>query len=205
MRLTTRREQLAHALRLEYFTVGWNLIEAVIGMVAGVISGSVSLVAFALDSVVESASGGILIWRLKSETAGKGAEDLERKVLKPLALAFFALALYVTWRALQVLALGSRPDDSPVGIGLAVVSLVVMPILARKKKDAARQLDSRSLDADSTQTNICAYLSAVLLGGLVANSLLGWWWADPLAGLVIASIAAKEGRELWVGEDTCCS
>jgi divalent metal cation (Fe/Co/Zn/Cd) transporter len=205
MHVAPRTEQLEHALRLEYFTVGWNLLEAVVGMVAGLIAGSVSLVAFALDSVVESTSGSILIWRLKAETAGKSSDHLERAVLKPLAVAFFALALYVAARAVQALLSGTQPDDSPVGIGLAVVSLIVMPILAHKKKATARQLDSRALEADSTQTNICTYLSAVLLGGLVANSLLGWWWADPLAGLFIAGIAAKEGWELWNGEDICCT
>ncbi len=205
MELASRRDHLNQALKLEYFTVTWNVLEAVVGLLAGIYAGSVSLVAFALDSVVESTSGSILIWRLKSEEAGHAAEELEEKVKKPLAIALFLLALYIAIRAGQTLVGGTASEDSPVGIALAVVSLIVMPVLAQKKKSAARDLDSRSLDADSTQTNICAYLSGILLFGLVANSLLGWWWADPIAGLVIAGVAAKEGWELWNGEDCGCS
>ena len=201
----TRTDYLNRALKLEYFTVTWNLLEAVVGMVAGVVAGSVSLIAFALDSVVESSSGAILIWRLRAENAGRLAEELEEKVKRPLAVAFFLLALYVAVRAVQTLVVGAEPDDSPAGIALAIVSLIVMPVLAHRKKATARDLDSRSLDADSTQTNLCTYLSGILLVGLVANSVVGWWWADPIAALAIAGIAAKEGWELWHGEDCGCS
>jgi divalent metal cation (Fe/Co/Zn/Cd) transporter len=201
----TRSQSLRRGLRLEYFTLTWNLIEAVLGMAAGIAAGSVALVGFALDSLVESSSAGILIWRLRAEDrGGRTAEDVERKAIRLVADAFFALAAYVGVRSLIDLIAGSRPEESPVGIGLAIVSLIVMPVLAWRKNRVARELDSRALQADSTQTSICTYLSAFLLIGLVTNSLFGWWWADPAAGLAIAAFAAKEGRELWTAEDLCC-
>jgi len=192
-------------LRLEYFTVSWNLLEAAVGLVAGTLAGSVALVGFALDSLVEASSGSILLWRLRTEQNGKrSAEEAERRAIRLVAVAFLALAAYVGVRAIYDLAVQSRPDASPVGVGLALVSLVVMPILAARKARVARSLDSRALQADSTQTTLCTYLSAFLLVGLATNALLGWWWADPLAGFVIAILAAKEGRELWTTEDLCC-
>jgi divalent metal cation (Fe/Co/Zn/Cd) transporter len=201
----TRSASLRRGLWLEYFTFGWNLIEAVVGMVAGVIAGSVALTGFALDSVVESSSAGILIWRLRAEGSGaRTAEDVERRAIRLVAAAFFALAIYVGARSAIDLFIGSRPEESVVGIGLAIVSLVVMPVLAWRKKRVARELDSRALQADSTQTSVCTYLSVFLLAGLVANALVGWWWADALAGLGIAAFAAKEGLELWRAKDLCC-
>jgi divalent metal cation (Fe/Co/Zn/Cd) transporter len=204
-RRATRSRSLRRGLWLEYFTLNWNLIEAVVGMVAGVAAGSVALVGFALDSLVESSSAGILIWRLRAEDrGGRTAEDVERKAIRLVALAFFALAAYVgVWSLMDLLA-RSRPEESPVGIGLAIVSLIVMPLLAWRKNRVARELDSRALQADSTQTSFCTYLSAFLLIGLVTNALFGWWWADPAAGLVIAAFAANEGRELWTADDLCC-
>jgi divalent metal cation (Fe/Co/Zn/Cd) transporter len=202
---TTRSRSLHRGLLLEYFTLTWNLIEAVVGMAAGVIAGSVALVGFALDSLVESSSAGILIWRLRSEDrGGRAAEDVERKAVRLVAVAFFALAAYVGIRSLIDLLARSTPEESAVGIGLAIVSLIVMPLLAWRKNRIARELDSRALQADSTQTSICTYLSAFLLIGLVTNALFGWWWADPVAGLGIAAFAAREGRELWTAEDLCC-
>jgi len=203
--LTTRSRSLRRGLLLEYFTLTWNLIEAVVGMAAGIIAGSVALVGFALDSLVESSSAGILIWRLRSEDrGGRAAEDVERKAVRLVGVAFFALAAYVGIRSLLDLLARSKPEESPVGIGLAIVSLIVMPLLAWRKNRVARELDSRALQADSTQTSICTYLSAFLLIGLVTNALFGWWWADPVAGLGIAAFAAREGRELWSAEDLCC-
>jgi divalent metal cation (Fe/Co/Zn/Cd) transporter len=120
------------------------------------------------------------------------------------AIAFFALSTYIGGRAVLDLVAQSRPDDSPVGIALAIVSLIVMPWLAARKRKLAVEIDSRSLKADSVQTILCTYMSAFLLVGLVANSLLGWWWADPVAGLAIAALAAREGIELWREEDFCC-
>ncbi len=185
--------------------MAWNLVEALVGMAAGIAAGSVALIGFALDSLIESSSASILIWRLRAEAhSGRTAEDVERKAIRLVAVAFLALAAYVAVRSLLDLVAGSRPEESAVGIGLAIVSLIVMPLLAWRKRTVARELDSRALQADSTQTSLCTYLSAFLLFGLGANAVLGWWWADPLAGIVIALFAAREGRELWTAEDLCC-
>lgn len=206
-RAAARRDNdLQRGLVLEYFTIGWNLIEAIVGIAAGVAAGSVALVGFALDSVVEASSGAVLLWRLRKEVRDRAsAEAAERKAVRLVAVAFVALAVYVAGRAAWDLITGSAADDSVAGIVLAVVSLIVMPVLAWRKRVVARALDSRALQADSTQTSVCTYLSAFLLVGLVANSALGWWWADPLAGLAIAAFAAKEGRELWRTEELCCT
>ena len=200
-----RKDQLGRGLRLEYFSITWNVLESVVGIVAGILSGSVALVGFALDSVVESSSAGILIWRLRSERTGtRSAESAEKLAVRLVALAFFLLAGYVAIRATIHLVRQIRPEESLIGILLAIVSLVVMPLLARAKRGAARALDSRSLQADSKQTTLCTYISALLLFGLLANSLLGWWWADPIAGLGIAALAIREGHQLWTTEDFCC-
>ncbi len=201
-----RGDALARAIRIEALSLSYNVVEAGIGIAAGIAAGSVALVGFGLDAVVESASAGVLLWRLGTERRGRRtAEEAERKAVRLVAGAFGALALYVGVRAVLDLAAATRPDESVPGIVLAVVSLLVMPALARAKRRAARELDSRSLEGDSAQTMLCTYMSAALLGGLLANSMLGWWWADPIAGLVIAVLAAKEARELWVTEDFCCS
>jgi divalent metal cation (Fe/Co/Zn/Cd) transporter len=202
---TNRNRGLRRGLVLEYFTIGWNLLEAVVGITFGLLAGSVALVGFALDSIVEASSGGILLWRLRAEAhGGRPAEEVERRAIRLVAIAFLALAAYVGGRASIDLFYGTRPDQSPVGIGLAVVSLIVMPVLARRKNVIAKELDSRALQADSTQTTLCTYLSAILLFGLVTNALFGWWWADLVAGLGIAAFAAKEGTELWTTKDLCC-
>ena len=201
-----RRQVLRHALGLEALSLSYNVLEAVVGIAAGIAAGSVALVGFGLDAVVESASAGVLVWRLETERRGRRtAEEAERKAVRLVAVAFGLLAAYVGVRAVLDLVAGTRPEESTIGIVLAVVSLIVMPVLARAKYRAARDLGSRALEGDSAQTMLCTYMSAVLLFGLVANSLWGWWWADPAAGLVIAALAAKEARELWVTEDLCCS
>jgi divalent metal cation (Fe/Co/Zn/Cd) transporter len=197
-----RQKSLQKGLWFEYFTVGYNLLEAVVAVLLGLGAGSIALVGFGLDSLLESSSGGILIWRLKAEaTGGKTAEEVERRAVRLVALAFFALALYVGIRSLVALISQSEPEESLPGIILAVVSLIVMPLLAWGKKRVAKQLDSRALEADAIQTLVCVWLSVFLLVGLGANALLGWWWADPLAGVGIAVYAAKEGWELWSGEE----
>jgi divalent metal cation (Fe/Co/Zn/Cd) transporter len=200
-----RGRDLDRGLRLEYFSFIWNVLEAIVGMAAGIAAGSVALVGFALDSVVESSSAAILLWRLRSERhGGRPPDEVERRAVRLVAVAFLALALYVGIKSSADLITGARPDESLPGIVLAAVSLVVMPLVAWRKRVVARALDSRSLQADSTQTLLCTYLSAFLLAGLLANALFGWWWADPAAGLFIAGFAAKEGRELWMAEDICC-
>jgi divalent metal cation (Fe/Co/Zn/Cd) transporter len=199
-RESTRTADLRKGLWLEYFTIGWNLLEAVVGLGAGLIAGSLALIGFALDSVVEASSGTILLWRFRAERRGASAEAVEYRAIRLVAVAFFALALYVGGRAVMNLATGVRPEASVIGIVLAISSLIVMPALAWRKRNVARSLNSRALEADSTQTIMCMYLSIVLLLGLVANSELGWWWADPVAALAIAGLAAKEGFEYWNDE-----
>lgn len=192
------------ALRLEYFSLAWNVVEAVVGMIAGLASGSIALLGFALDSVVESSSAAILVWRLRNDDNDTwDREAVERRAIRLVALSFLGLALLVGARAAVDLATGNRPDVSGTGIVLAVVSLVGMPLLALSKRRMATRLHSRSLDADSNQTLLCSYISAFLLAGLAANALWGAWWADPLAGLAIAAIAGREARELWTTERFC--
>lgn len=195
---------LTRALRLEYFSLAWNVLETAVGLIAGLAAGSVALIGFALDSIVESSSAGALVWRLRSEArGGRTAEDVERRAVRIVAWAFFALAAYVGGHAVYDLVTQSRPEESVTGIILALVSLVVMPVLAHKKRAMAKRIDSRALEADSNQTSLCTFISAFLLFGLGANALFGWWWADPVAGLAIAGLAAREGRELWTTEHFC--
>lgn len=203
--VTDRRGLLNQGLRLEYFTVLWNSLESVVGIAIGLSAGSIALVGFALQSVVESSSGLVLLRRLQHEKSGKRtSEEAEKRAVKSVAMAFFALAAYVGGQSIYDLITRSRPDVSIPGMVLTAISLVVMPILAARKRNVARGLDSRSLQADSTQTTLCMYLSAAILLGLILNASIGWWWADPLAALAIAAVAAKEGRELWRTEDFCC-
>lgn len=191
-------------MRLEYFSLAWNFLETFVGFAAGLASGSVALMGFALDSVVESSSAGALIWRLRKERTGDVLpEDIERRTVRVVGVAFFALAVYVGGRAIYDLITEARPEASGVGIALAVVSVIVMPWLARRKRIMAKALDSRSLEADSGQTALCTYISVFLLLGLGLNAAFGWWWADPVAALGIAAFAVKEGRELWTTERFC--
>jgi divalent metal cation (Fe/Co/Zn/Cd) transporter len=182
---------------LEYLTIGWNSLEAVAAIGAGVLAGSIALVGFGFDSVIESLSGGVLLWRL---FAGKHREKL---ALRLVGISFLILAAYVGFDAIKSLILREPPEASYIGIGIAALSLVVMPILARAKRKIAVSLSSRALLADSRQTDICAYLSAILLGGLLFNAIFGWWWADPVAALIMIPIIVKEGIEGLRGE-TCC-
>jgi divalent metal cation (Fe/Co/Zn/Cd) transporter len=198
VRITDLRE----GRRLEYLTLAWNAIEAVVAIGAGVAAGSTSLVGFGIDSVIESASGAALLWRLQAHD-----EDgtRERLALRLVGGAFLALAAWVTVESVESLRLREAPSVSPVGIVVAGLSLLVMPWLARRKRRLAARLESRALASDSRQTSLCAYLSAILLGGLVLNALLGWWWADPVAALAMVPIIVNEAREAFRGErcETC--
>lgn len=196
-----RNLNLRRGRLLEYLTIGWNMLEGIIAVGAGLVAGSVALVGFGIDSFIESLSGGALLWRLRSD------EDPERReqiALKLVGGSFLLLAAYVAFDAITSLYLSEAPESSYVGIALSALSLVAMPLLARAKRRVAANLNSRAMQADSRQTDICAYLSAILLGGLFLNALLGWWWADPLAALVMVPIIAKEGVEALRGE-TCCN
>lgn len=181
-------------------SVTYNLIEAVIAITAGLVAGSVALVGFGLDSVVEVSSGLIILWQFRHAMP----EARERTALRLMAFSFFGLAAYVTFESIRALVGGHDPDTSTVGIVLASTSLVVMPFLSWAQRRTGRALGSNAVVADSTQTLLCTYLSAVLLVGLVLNATLGWSWADPIAGLVIAAVAVREGLEAWRGENCGC-
>ncbi len=187
---------------LEYFTIGWNTLEAVVSIGAGILAGSVALVGFGIDSIIESSSGAVLLWRLRDDARG---EQRERLALRLVGISFFLLATYVAFDAAKSFIMREPPDVSYIGIAIAALSLVVMPLLARAKRRVATSLNSRAMKADSRQTDLCAYLSAILLGGLLLNALFGWWWADPVAALVMTPIIAKEGIEALRGEmcDDC--
>lgn len=185
--------------RLEHLTVGWNVLEAVAAIGAGLAAGSIALVGFGVDSVIESSSGAVLLWRLRE--GGRG-EERERAALRLVGVSFLLLAAYVAFDAVKSLVTREPPEASHVGIGVAALSLIVMPLLARAKRRVAAEINSRALKADSRQTSLCAYLSAILLAGLGLNALFGWWWADPVAGLVMIPVIAKEGIEALRGE-TC--
>lgn len=187
--------------RLEYLTLGWNLVEAVVSVAAGVAAGSTALVGFGVDSMIESSSGAVLLWRLKDGEEGHRREEL---ALRLVGICFLLLAAWVAWEAASALIFREPPEASPLGIAVAALSLVVMPILARAKRRVAGDLNSRALEADSRQTDLCAYLSAILLVGLVLNALAGWWWADPAAALVMVPIIAREGVEALRGETCTC-
>jgi divalent metal cation (Fe/Co/Zn/Cd) transporter len=186
--------------QLEYFTLGWNLIEAGVAVGAGVVAGSIALVGFGVDSLIESLSGGILLWRLQLHEADEQRELIATKLV---GASFFVLAAYVAFDAAKTLLMREQPHVSVVGIVLACASLVVMPLLARAKRRVAERMESRSLKADSRQTDLCAYLSAILLGGLALNALFGWWWADPIAGFIMVPIIAHEGIETLRGDERC--
>jgi divalent metal cation (Fe/Co/Zn/Cd) transporter len=194
-----RAPLLRRGRQLEYFTIGWNMLEALAAVGAGLVAGSSALVGFGFDSVIESTSGTTLLWRLRD---GEKGEKRERTALKLVGVSFLLLALYVTFDAGKSLILREPPDKSIVGIAIAALSLIVMPLLASKKRKVAALLNSRALKADSRQTDLCAYLSAILLAGLILNALFDLWWADPIAALVMVPIIAKEGIEALRGE-TC--
>lgn len=185
---------------LEYFTLGWNLLEAFVAVGSGVIAGSAALIGFGLDSLIECASGATLLWRLRDGEMGEAREKL---ALKLVGISFLLLAAYVAFDSGKSLLMREVPETSYAGIIIAALSLVVMPLLAKEKRKVAAQLNSRAMSADSKQTEICAYLSAILLGGLLLNALFGFWWADPIAALIMTPIIAREGIEALRGE-TCC-
>ena len=193
---------MQRGIRLEYLTVGWNVLEGAIAIVAGSIAGSVALVGFGLDSAIESSSGAVLLWRLHAERNGENIERLEKTALKLVGIGFLLLAAYVAFDSISTLLLREASRRSVVGIALSLASLLVMPLLARAKRRTASDLNSAALHADSRQTSICAYLSAILLGGLLLNAVAGWWWADSVAALAMVPIIAQEGREALKG-DTC--
>jgi divalent metal cation (Fe/Co/Zn/Cd) transporter len=199
-----RRAQLnRRSLHLAYVTAGYNLAEGVVAVAAGAAASSTALIGFGLDSFIEVSSALVVIWQFRSRLP----ESRERLALRLIAVSFFALAAWIAVDAVRSLLGTGDAAPSPVGIGIAAVSVVVMPLLAYAKRRTGRELGSATVVADSTQTVLCTYLSAILLVGLVLNAWLGWSWADPVAGLVIAAVAAREGVQAWRGEqcDDCCA
>ncbi|MDP8937474.1 MAG: cation transporter [Actinomycetota bacterium] len=200
--LAVRRARL-----LNRFTIGWNVIEGVVAVTAGLVAGSVSLVGFGLDSGIEVSASLILAWRLGQERRGGCMAESDRRATRAIAVCFAVLAAYVWTEASRDLIGGSRPSASAVGIAMAGLSLVVMPGLARAKRRLAPALGSQAAASEADQTMLCALLSAVVLVGLGLNAGFGWWWADPVAGLVIGGLAAVEARRTWRADaltDTCC-
>jgi len=192
-------------LRLEYFTVGYNILEAIAALLLGGMASSIALIGFGLDSIVESLSGGVLIWRLsKGITLPKEQEEkIEERAQKFVAVTFFVLGAYVLVESVLTLLEGKPPETSLGGIILAILSLIIMPLLGKAKMKVGKQLNSRALIADARETFACAFLSVALLLGLAANYFWGFWQADPIAGFVIVYYLFKEGKENWEGECEC--
>lgn len=184
-------------------SVSYNVVEAIIAITAGLAAGSIALIGFGLDSAIEVSSGLIILWQFRHAVP----ERREKRALRMIGVSFFALAAYVGFESARGLVTGAEPDASTIGIVLASISLAVMPFLSWAQRRTGRELGSRAVEVDGTQTLLCTYLSAVLLLGLALNAAWGWGWADSLAGLVIAGVAAREGFQAWRGEscaDDCC-
>jgi divalent metal cation (Fe/Co/Zn/Cd) transporter len=198
------RQAVAHrGKRLEYFTIAWNSLEGIVGIGAGAIAGSISLVGFGIDSLMEVTSGATLLWRMSVDADVEERERNETISLRIVGVCFLGLALYVGGEAVVDLARKAAPARSIPGIALAVVSLIVMPLLSRAKKSVGRALGSAATGADARQTEFCVYLSAILLAGLLLNATVGWWWADPVAALVMVPIIAKEGFDRIKARHCC--
>lgn len=200
---STRPDLVRRGQRLEYFTIGYNCLECLVSIAAGLIAGSVSLIGFGLDSAIEVASGAALLWRLHHDMNPHRREQVERTTLRIVGWCFIVLAAYIAYESGSTMIRHEAPDRSVPGIVIAAASVVVMPLLARAKRRVATGIGSRAMHADSRQTDFCAYLSAILLGGLILNAVLGWWWADPLAALAMVPIILKEGIDGLRGR-ACC-
>ena len=209
VRLAAREREtaVARARLLNRFTIGWNVIEGVVAIAAGLAASSVSLIGFGIDSGIEVSAAVILAWRLHQERRGGCMADYDQTATRLIAVAFVALALYVWVDAGTDLVERARPEASLPGLLMAVLSLAVMPWLARQKRALAPALGSQAVSADAHQTSLCALLSAVLIVGVGLNAAFGWWWADPIAALVIGALALETGRRIWRADslaDTCC-
>jgi len=195
--LVDRATAVAGARRLEYLTIAWNGFEAAVALISGLVAGSIALVSFGLDSVIETASAAILLWRLRARNDSERSERTARRLVGG---SLLLLAAYVAVESIRVLWTGTRPERSLPGILIAVAAVIVMPLLGRAKRKAAAQIDSRALHADSRQADFCASLSAILLVGLLLHAWFGWWWVDPVAALVMVPIIAGEGIRGMRGE-----
>jgi divalent metal cation (Fe/Co/Zn/Cd) transporter len=189
---------LARGRRLEYLTIAWNSFEAVVALASGMMAGSVALIGFGLDSVIETASAFIVLWRFR------GSERREQTARRLVGVCFLLLAAYVAIESLRTLWMRAQPERSVPGILIAVAAIIVMPLLGRAKRRVAGELKSEALHSDSRQADFCAYLSAILLAGLLLHAAFGWWWADPVAALVMVPIIAREGVQGLRGESCGC-
>lgn len=199
--VTERIRDVRRGKQLEYFTIVYNALEGLASIVAGVAAGSTALIGFGADSVIEVTSGLALLWRLHGDVDHQERERRERLSLRTVGICFLALALYVTVDSVRTLIGKEQPEHSIPGILITSLSVIVMPLLSRAKTRVARKISSRALHADARQTDLCVYLSAIALAGLVLNALAGWWWADPVAALVMVPIIAREGFEGLSGDD----
>jgi divalent metal cation (Fe/Co/Zn/Cd) transporter len=198
-----RQDLVLRGQRLEYFTIGYNSLEGLVSIIAGAIAGSVSLIGFGLDSIIEVTSGVALLWRLRHDPNPSRREQAERTTLRIVGWCFIVLAAYILYESASTLIRHESPERSIPGIIVAAVSVIVMPLLARAKRRVAAGIGSGAMQADSRQTDFCTYLSGILLGGLFLHAVAGWWWADPAAGLVMVPIIAKEGADGLRGK-ACC-
>ena len=190
---------------LAWIGIAWHVVEALIAVIAGVVAGSIALIGFGADSMIEAIAGFVVIWLFTGSRLG--SSHAERRAQQMIAISFYILAAYVGIEATRTLINADHPQTSWVGIALAAFTAVTMPLLARAKRRVGTQLNSSAAVKEASQTSLCAYLSVALLIGLGTNALFSWWWADPLAALAIAVVALKEGRESWRGEgcaDGCC-
>jgi divalent metal cation (Fe/Co/Zn/Cd) transporter len=204
----SRPQAVRRARNLNRLTIGYNAVEMVVALAAGIVAGSISLIGFGLDSGVEISTSLVLAWRLAQERRDGCRQEDDRRATRLIALCFAALAVWVGYEAVGQLVAQEAPDASPVGMVIAALSLVLMPILARAKRRLGVPLGSQAVVSEARQTELCAWLSGVVLLGLAANAWLGWWWADPVAALGVAVIAGVEGWRSWRAEsleDTCCA
>jgi divalent metal cation (Fe/Co/Zn/Cd) transporter len=203
--LLERSAIVRHGRRLEYFTIAWNALEGLVAVVAGAIAGSISLVGFGIDSFIEVTSGSVLLWRMSVDADVHHRDLNEKRALRIVGVCFLLLASYIAYESALDLWSRRAPEHSIPGIILACVSLIVMPLLSRAKRKVGRGLGSAAMHADAKQTEFCTYLSAILLAGLLFDTLLGLWWADPVAALIMVPIIAKEGIEGFQGKacDKC--
>jgi len=198
-----RMAALRRGITLEGVTVGYNTLEGLVAIAAGIAAGSVALTGFGIDSVIEVTSGALLWWRLRAELGlAPLGPTVERRAARGAGFLLLALGVYIVTDSVRVLVTGSRPESSPIGIVLTAVSLIVMPLLARAKLGVAATLGSRALRADAHETIVCAWLSATTLLGLGLNGVLGWWWADPVAAMAMLPLIVREGIEAWSTESS---
>ncbi|MEA2507186.1 MAG: hypothetical protein QOH48_1804 [Actinomycetota bacterium] len=190
-------DQRRRALRLEYITIGWMLVETA-AIVAGIVAHSVALTGFGLDSVIEIGAAGVVLWQL-----GSADERRIHTAHRLISLSLYGLAAYISAESVYTLFRQERPEHSLLGIAIAAMALLIMPSIARAKRRLGKETGNAALVADASESSLCAYLSAILLVGLLLNAAWGWWWADPVAGLGIAAFAFREGRETWAGNDCC--